>query len=102
MPHQLEGEKRELPIVRLTEEEWARVRPLLAADDPPRRKGRKRVNPRGVLEAIVYRQRSGCRWNDLPREYPDDSTVHRTYQRWQRLGILDRLLDILERPHSSC
>ena len=63
--------------------------------------GRKRVDSRGVLEAIVYRQRSGCRWNDLPKEYPDDSTVHRTYQRWQRLGILDRLLDTLEEGPSS-
>jgi putative transposase len=52
-----------------------------------------------VLEAIVYRLRSGCRWNALPKEYPDDSTVHRTYQRWKRLGILDQLLKMLgERP----
>ena len=101
MPHQPEGEKREIAIVRLTEEEWARVQPLLEAHDPPPRLGRKRVNPRGALEAILYRRRSGCRWNHLPREYPDDSTVHRTYQRWQRLGILDRLLDVLEGPHSS-
>ena len=36
--------------------------------------------------------RSGCRWNHLPKEYPDDSSVHRTYQRWQRLGVLDRIL----------
>ena len=63
--------------------------------------GRKRVDSRGVLEAIIYRRRSGCRWNDLPKEYPDDSTVHRTYQRWQRLGILGRLLDTLEEGPSS-
>jgi transposase len=100
MPHQLEGEKREIPIVRLTEGEWVKVQPLLEAHDPPPRLGRKRVNPRGVLEAIVYRQRSGCRWNDLPREYPDDSTVHRTYQRWKRLGILEQLLDTLEEERS--
>jgi len=101
MPYQLNGEKREIPIVRLTEEEWGKVRPLLEAHDPPRRKGRKRVNPRGVLEAIIYRLRSGCRWNALPSEYPDDSTVHRTYQRWKRLGTLDRLLDTLGEPRSQ-
>ena len=102
MPHPLEEEKREIPIVRLTEEEWAKVRPLLEAHDPPLRMGRKRTNPRAVLEAIIYRQRSGCRWNSLPKEYPDDSTVHRTYQRWQRLGLLDQLLNMLEeRPSES-
>jgi transposase len=101
MPHQLDGEKGELAIVRLTAEEWEKVRPLLEAHDPPSRLGRKRTNPRGVLEAIIYRQRSGCPWNALPSEFPDDSTVHRTYQRWQRLGILDRLLDMLEERPSQ-
>ncbi len=55
MPHPLEEEKREIPIVRLTEEEWAKVRPLLEAHDPPLRMGRKKTNPRAVLEAIIYR-----------------------------------------------
>jgi transposase len=101
MPHQLDGEQREVAIVRLTNEEWEQVRPLLEAHDPPARLGRKRVNPRGVLEAIIYRERSGCRWNALPSEYPDDSTVHRAYQRWKRLGILDQLLDMLGSGHSG-
>jgi putative transposase len=99
MPHQLDGEQREAAIVRLTDEEWEKVRPLLEAHDPPSRLGRKRADPRGVLEAIIYRQRSGCQWNALPKEYPDDSTVHRTYQRWQRLGIMEQLLDTLEEQH---
>jgi transposase len=101
MPHQPEGDKREIPIMRLTDAEWAMVRPLLEAHDPPPRLGRKRVNPRAALEAIIYRHRSGCQWNRLPSEYPDDSTVHRTYQRWKRLGILDQFLDMVgERPAS--
>lgn len=33
--------------------------------------------------------RSGCQWNQLPQEFPDDSSVHRTFQRWVELGILD-------------
>jgi transposase len=96
MTHRSNGKERGTPIARLSDEEWEKARPLLEAHDPPRRLGRKRVDPRGVLEAIVYRLRSGCRWNSLPEEYPDDSTVHRTYQRWKRLGILDQLLDMLE------
>jgi len=75
---------------------------VLEKCDPPRRIGRKRVDPRGALEAIIYRLHSGCTWNTLPKQYPDDSSVHRTYQRWQRLGVLDQLLDILEeRPASG-
>ena len=102
MPQEIDGKERGAPIARLSDEEWEKIRPLLEAYDPPPRIGRKRANSRGVLEAIIYRQRSGCPWNSLPKGYPDDSTVHRTYQRWKRLGILDQLLDTLgERPSSS-
>ena len=82
-------------IDRVTDEVWDAVRPILDRYDPPRRLGRKRIDQRAALDAIVYRLQSGCRWNHLPREFPDDSSVHRTYQRWERLGILNRVLDIL-------
>jgi putative transposase len=99
--HEVDGEQWGPPITRLSDERWQKVQPLLEAYDPLPRVGRKRVNPRGVLEAILYRQHNGCSWNSLPKEYPDDSTVHRTYQRWRRLGILDQLLDTLGEGPSS-
>ena len=67
---------------------WELVRPVLAEREPPARTGRKRADPRPILDAIIFRLRSGCQWNHLPRELPDDSTVHRTFQRWVRLGVL--------------
>ena len=82
-------------VDRVPDELWESVRPILDRYDPPRRLGRKRIDQRAALDAIVYRLRSGCRWNHLPKEFPDDSSVHRTYQRWERLGVLDRILDAL-------
>lgn len=79
----------------VTDEVWGAIRPILDRYDPPRRLGRKRIDQRAALDAIVYRLRSGCRWNHLPKEFPDDSSVHRTYQRWERLGVLHRVLDTL-------
>ena len=94
------GVHRAVSSTLVSDEAWETVQPILAAYDPPRRLGRKRIDQRRALDAIVYRLRSGCRWNHLPKEYPDDSSVHRTYQRWQRLGVLDRVLDTLgERPN---
>lgn len=81
---------------RVSDDVWEAVRPILEQHDPPRRRGRKRIDQRSALEAIVYRLRSGCRWNHLPKEFPDDSSVHRTYQRWVRLGVLDRVLTVLD------
>jgi transposase len=82
-------------VERVTDEVWGAVRPILERYDPPRRLGRKRIDQRAALDAIVYRLQSGCRWNHLPKEFPDDSSVHRTYQRWERIGVLHRVLDTL-------
>ena len=87
--------ERHLSVERVTDEVWEAIRPILDRYDPPRRLGRKRIDQRAALDAIVYRLRSGCRWNHLPKEFPDDSSVHRTYQRWERLGILHRVMDAL-------
>ena len=59
--------------------------------DPPKRTGRKRIDACSALDAIIFRLRSGCQWNQLPHEFPDDSSVHRTFQRWIRLGLFDHL-----------
>ncbi|MCC6179329.1 MAG: transposase [Chloroflexi bacterium] len=80
-------------IDRVSDSDWESVRSLLEQFDPPRRLGRKRIDQRQALDAILYRIRSGCRWNHLPKDFPDDSSVHRTYQRWQRLGLLDQILE---------
>lgn len=81
-----------LPTIwRVPDDLWAKVKPILDQYDPPKHKGRKRINPRGVLDAIIYRLRSGVQWNQLPKEFPDDSSVHRTFQRWVRLDIMGKI-----------
>ncbi len=70
---------------------WAIIEPILAEHDPPKLRGRKRINQRAAFDAIIYRLRTGCQWNHLPAEYPDDASVHRTFQRWVTLGIFTRI-----------
>ena len=76
---------------RVPDELWAEVEPVLAERDPPEGTGRKRIDQRAALDAIIFRLRSGCPWNQLPQAFPDDSSVHRTLQRWQQRGVFDRL-----------
>lgn len=81
-----------LPTVwRVPDELWALITPVLAEVDPPKLRGRKRIDQRGALDAIIFRLRSGCQWNQLPKEFPDDSSVHRTFQRWRKLGVMDAI-----------
>ena len=76
-------------IWRVPDELWLKLKPLFDEYDPPKSIGRKRINARAALDAIIFRLRSGCQWNQLPHEFPDDSSVHRTFQRWESNGVLD-------------
>ena len=49
---------------------------------PAKPKGHRRVDLRRVLNGIIFRLRTGCQWNRLPRPFGDDSTVHRHFPRW--------------------
>ena len=59
---------------------WEKVEPVILEGTPPKTTGRKRVNPRPILNGIIFRLRSGCQWNHLPKTFGDDSTIHRTFR----------------------
>src|ERR671927_868443 len=83
-------QEKPLPTIwRVPDELWEKIEPILKEHDPSKNTGRPRVNQRAVLDAVIFRLRTGCQWNRLPSEFPDDSSVHRTFQRWVELGILD-------------
>lgn len=70
---------------------WERIEPLINELDPPKPTGRPRQDARRILDGVIFRLRTGCQWNHIPRVYGDDSTIHRTFQRWQRLGLFERI-----------
>jgi len=82
-------------IWEVPDELWEQVEPVLLGLDSPKATGRKRADPRPILNGIVFRLRSGCQWNKLPREFGDDSTVHRTFQRWVERRVLSRIWGML-------
>ena len=87
-----DSDARPLPTIwRVSDELWAKVEPILIQQDPPRRMGRKRIDQRRALNGIIYRLRSGVQWNELPKEFGDDSSVHRTFQRWVKLKVFDAI-----------
>ncbi len=81
-----------LPTIwRVPDELWEKIEPILAEYDPPKSTGRRRIDQRAILDAIIFRLRIGWQWNHLPKEFPDDSSIYRTFQRWIELGVLDRI-----------
>ena len=86
----------ELPTIwEAPDDLWAIIQAILAEVDPSHRGGRQRINQRAALNGIIYRLRSGVQWNHLPREFGDDSSVHRTFQRWVAKGVWDRVVAVL-------
>ena len=87
------AEPEPLPTIwRVPDDLWARIAPILAAYDPPKHTGRRRINERAALDAIIFRLRTGCQWNRLSKtDFPNDRAVHRAFQRWLRLGIFARI-----------
>jgi len=77
----------------LTDEQWARLEPLL----PPARPdtGRPNHDHRTVLNGILWRLRTGAPWRDLPERYGPWQTVYSRFRRWQQAGIWDRILAAL-------
>ena len=85
-----------LPTIwHVADELWERIESVLNELDPPAKTGRKRIAARPALDGIIYQMRTGCQWNVLPHEFGDDSSVHRTFQRWIRQGVLDRIWALL-------
>ena len=89
-------ERKPLPTIwDVPDDLWERIGPVILEMDPPQSKGRKRVDQRKMLQGIIFRMRSGCQWNHLPKELGDDSTIHRTFQRWVERGELEAIWAVL-------
>ena len=83
MSTQQDQQDKPLPTIwRLPDDLWSKIESVLLQLDPPAKTGRSRIDQRAALDGMIYRMRTGCQWNQLPKEFPDDASVHRTMQRW--------------------
>ena len=74
------------PSGRVPNDLWAQIEVILTEHDPAKPIGRKRIGLRRALAGIIYRLRGGVQWNQLPREFAGDSSVHRTFQALLKLA----------------
>jgi len=73
----------------LKDAEWEILRPLLPDAKPG---GRPRsVDLREILNAIFYRERSGCAWEMLPHDLPPAKTVYDYFNKWSQDGTWERI-----------
>jgi transposase len=58
--------------------------------------GRPPKDHRLIVEAIVWLDRTGAPWRDLPSEFGPWETVASRFYRWRRQGVWDRVLACLQ------
>ncbi len=80
------------PDRQVSDAQWAVIDALLP---PAASTGRRRADDRRTLEAILYVQRTGRAWADLPPELGDDATAHRRLVEWRASGLWDRIKEVV-------
>ena len=77
----------------LSDEAWARIEPVL----PPLkgRMGRPMRNHRLLVEAAIWRYRTGSPWRDLPAEFGPWQTAWKRHARFATDGVWDQVLTVL-------
>jgi transposase len=83
----------------LTDAQWALIAPLVpvrSTHGRGTRGGRPAKYPRRrIVDAILYLDRTGCSWRQLPHDFPPWETVYFYFQRWAGDGTTDRIHDAL-------
>lgn len=72
----------------LSDEKWKRLEPLL----PKGRRGRAAQDRRRTVNGIVWLDKTGAPWRDLPERYGPWRSVASQYYRWVHAGVWDHIL----------
>jgi putative transposase len=78
----------------LTDEQWQLIRPLLPK---PAKRGRPPIDRRRVINAVLYLNRTGCQWRQLPLDFPKWKTIYTIFRRWRLCGLWEQIHDALRR-----
>jgi transposase len=78
----------------LTNEQWERLQPFLPPQKP--KVGRPAEDHRRIINGVLWIDRTGAPWRDLPERYGPWRTVASRFYRWQKAGIWEGLLKALQ------
>jgi transposase len=78
----------------LTDEQWARLAPLLPPQKPKR--GRPARDHRQLVNAMLWIHATGAPWRDLPERYGPWQSVATRFYRWVAAGLWDTILAALQ------
>lgn len=83
----------------LSDQQWARLAPILPPIKPPT--GHPNLDHRPIINGMLWINRTGAPWRELPERYGKWKTVSSRFYRWQQAGIWQRILDNLQTQADS-
>lgn len=73
----------------LTSKQWEILKPLIP---PVKHGGRPRKhNMKDIVDAIMYKVKTGCQWNQIPNDFPPCKTVFDYFRKWSLEGSWEKL-----------
>ena len=84
-----------MPRSFLTDEMWLKLAPLL----PPERggMGRSRLPNRPMVEAILWKHRTGAPWRDMPEAFGPWTSIYTRFNAWSKRGVWQEVLEWLRK-----
>jgi len=91
----------------MTDAEWAIVRGYIPEPIWVPNLQEPKYRRRDIVDAIFYRERTGCQWRNLPHDFPPWKQVFEYYRKWRDDGTFEALHDVLrdrvrkQTPHAD-
>ncbi|SRR6266487_1760164 len=83
----------------LTNEQWEKLQPLLPPQKPWT--GHPASNHRLIINALLWIDRTGAPWRDLPERYGPWQSVASRFYRWQKAGLWQHILQVLQQKSDA-
>lgn len=81
---------------KITDQLWEQLGPAIAVAKHSRAGAPPEMADRDFLEAVLYLQRVGCPWRDLPPVLGYWHAVYMRFRRWEKRGVWARLWQNLQ------
>lgn len=73
---------------KLDDESWQKIEAIFPVKTIGPKGGRPAAKNRRVFEALIWFARTGCPWEEMPKNFPSWSTCRRRLIEWEEQGVL--------------
>lgn len=80
----------------ISDELWSLLEPAVAAAKHSQAGAPAALEDRAFLEAVLYLNRVGCPWRDLPPALGYWHAIYMRFRRWEKRGVWQRLWEELQ------